>query len=268
MYVKIFAGILDSSIAKSTPLRRFFQDLLLLADPDGNVIATKEAIANRLRVPLEEVEWGISELLKPDPDSYTPDFDGRRIEALEGMGYGWRIVNYGFYRGLRTTSDLRAANARRQQAYRDRHKSNGSNAPVALRNESNAISEAEAEAEAEAEKIRTANAVRVESSDSTGVECHHVPVQKIVDLYHVSCSSLPRVFKLTAARREQIKARWREDMTDLEDWKTFFERVAKSDFLMGRAKPSAGRTKIFRADIGWLTKAENFAKIMEGKYDG
>jgi hypothetical protein len=34
---------------------------------------------------------------------------------------------------------------------------------------------------------------------------------------------------------------------------------------MGRAPPQQGKPP-FRADLEWLTKAANFAKIAEGKY--
>lgn len=267
MYVKIFAGILRSSIAKNTPLRRFFQDLLLLADQDGNVIATKDAIANELRVPLDEVDWGINELMKPDPESFSQEADGRRIMPINGCGYGWKIINYGFYRGMRTPQDQRAANAKRQQAWRDRQKSNGSNGSNALRNGNNAIAEAEAEAEANAD-AEEEQELHVKTPVLTGSKpVRKVPYEQILGLYEELLPTLPRIFKLSDARKQQIAARWRDDMTDLDDWREYFQRVASSSFLMGRSKPMPGR-KIFRADLTWLTKSENFLKVMEGKYDG
>lgn len=125
MYVKIFNRILDSSLADNPKLRHFFIDLLLCADPDGNIIMTKRAIAHRIRATEEEVEWALGELQKPDNESLTPDRHGRRIEPLPGHGYGWRVVNFRAYHDLKTANDLRAATAERVRRHREKHKKGG-----------------------------------------------------------------------------------------------------------------------------------------------
>lgn len=119
MYVKLYNQILDSSLADNRKLRHFFTDLLLCSDPDGNVIMTKEAIRNRIRATLEEVEWGIEELMKPDAVSLTPDHDGRRIIPLEGHGYGWKIINYSIYRDYKSAQQMREASAERVRKWRE-----------------------------------------------------------------------------------------------------------------------------------------------------
>jgi hypothetical protein len=93
------------------------------------------------------------------------------------------------------------------------------------------------------------------------------PIQQIVGLYHEHCPSLPRVAKLTPARRQAIRARWRNELTSLEDWADYFAVVERSDFLAGRAAPTGGRSKPFVADFDFLTKQANVVKVMEGKYD-
>lgn len=110
--------------------------------------------------------------------------------------------------------------------------------------------------------ITTANAVVVETPVSTA----RVPVQKIIELYHETLPELPRMAKLTAARRGQIEQRAREDLKTLDDWRAYFTDVRGSPFLMGRAPPSSGHPRPFRASLPWLTKAENFAKVREGNY--
>lgn len=93
-----------------------------------------------------------------------------------------------------------------------------------------------------------------------------VPVAEIVELYHqMLCPPLPRVEKLTDTRRGYIQQRWRQDLTDLEHWRNFFEHVRGSDFLMGRAKARDGRPP-FRADLEWLCRPANYTKIAEDKY--
>lgn len=92
-----------------------------------------------------------------------------------------------------------------------------------------------------------------------------IPLGKIVDLYHEVLPELPRVEKLTKTREGYLKQRWRQDLPSLEHWRHFFEFVRESDFLMGRARPSPGRPP-FIANLEWLTKEGNFAKIAEEKY--
>lgn len=91
------------------------------------------------------------------------------------------------------------------------------------------------------------------------------PVRKIVDLYHELLPELPTVQKITDTRRGYIQQRWREDLKELEHWRNFFNHVRQSDFLMGRAQPKPGQAP-FLADLEWLTKPGNFAKIAEEKY--
>ena len=123
MYVKVFNKILDSSIADNRRLRHFFIDLLLCADADGNVLMTKTAIAFRIRCDISEVEWGLAELMKPEPGSGTQEYEGRRIIPLEGHGYGWKIVNYSVYRDYKNSRDLREATAERVRRYRSKVRS-------------------------------------------------------------------------------------------------------------------------------------------------
>lgn len=89
-----------------------------------------------------------------------------------------------------------------------------------------------------------------------------IPYQQIVDLYHEKCPELMKVSKLNETRKRQIKARWLDKdfkSNSLEFWDWFFTTVNKSDFLCGRKTD-------FKADIQWLTKLDNFIKVMEGKY--
>jgi hypothetical protein len=122
MFIKLFTQILDSSIADNRPLRHFFTDLLLCADMRGYVMMTETAIARRIGATLEEVQHGIAELEGPDPRSKTPDHDGARIERLEGVGYGWRIINFETYKMMKSAEDLREKTNERVRRFREKHK--------------------------------------------------------------------------------------------------------------------------------------------------
>lgn len=110
MYAKVFTQIYDGTLCTKGPWQALvtFQQLLVLADQDGNVDMTAAAIARRTTIPLEIIELGIAELLQPDPESRTPTEEGRRLVPLsEGRSWGWRIVNYKHYRELKREEDRR-----------------------------------------------------------------------------------------------------------------------------------------------------------------
>lgn len=94
-----------------------------------------------------------------------------------------------------------------------------------------------------------------------------VPYQNIINLYHEVLPELPACKMLTAKRKGQIKQRWTKDMPAIENWKNYFNYVKQSPFLMGLVPPNGDR-KVFHADLEWLTKESNFAKVYEGKYHG
>ena len=120
MFVKLFNQILDSSIADDRRLRHFFTDILLCSDAQGYVMMTEAAISRRIGTTIEEVTWGLAELMKPDPRSKTPDHEGRRIEAVEGSGYGWRVINFESYKSLRSNEDMRDKTKERVRKFRDK----------------------------------------------------------------------------------------------------------------------------------------------------
>lgn len=85
-----------------------FQQLLVLADQDGNCDMTLQAISRRTTIPLDILTAGIAPLLELDPESRTPDAGGRRlIPLVEGRAWGWHIVNYEHYRQLKREEDRR-----------------------------------------------------------------------------------------------------------------------------------------------------------------
>ncbi len=109
MFAKIFTQIYDSSIANDWQVRVVFEDLLILATPEGVVDMTPEAISARTRIPLDIVSRALSELQKSDPKSRTPEHEGRRLILLNShRDWGWIIVNYSLYRGMRCEFDRRS----------------------------------------------------------------------------------------------------------------------------------------------------------------
>lgn len=93
------------------------------------------------------------------------------------------------------------------------------------------------------------------------------PHQEIIALYHEILPMCPEIRDWTPARAQQLRARWNENAKhqDLDYWRRYFTYVATCDFLVGR-RATHGRRPFF-ASLEWLTKAENFAKVREQRYE-
>jgi hypothetical protein len=84
-------------------------DLLVLADRDGVVDMTLDAIARRTNVPETIVANAIAHLMCADRASRSPEEDGRRLVKLDSRrDWGWQIVNYDHYRNIRDEESRRA----------------------------------------------------------------------------------------------------------------------------------------------------------------
>ena len=111
MYGKLFVQMYDGTLAKQGPWQAMvtFQQLIILADRNGTVDMTADAISRRTTIPLAIIELGLTALQQPDPESRSPDEAGRRIVLLDpGRSWGWQIVNYGHYRKIRNEEERRA----------------------------------------------------------------------------------------------------------------------------------------------------------------
>lgn len=118
MFAKVFGQIFDSSIAEDYNCRRMFIDLLVLADSDGVVDMTQEAISRRTNVPIEQVCKYIDQLQQPDLLSRSKKENGRRLIAIDPeRGWGWQVVNYRHYRQIRDEEARRSyfRDAKRKQ---------------------------------------------------------------------------------------------------------------------------------------------------------
>ena len=124
MFAKIFAQIFDSSIAQDYLTRHVFMDLLVLADRDGVVDMTVDAISRRTNVPENLVAHAIQELMGADDKSRSPLENGKRIVPLDShRDWGWQIVNYEHYRTIRDDESRRSYFRDYKREYRQSKKS-------------------------------------------------------------------------------------------------------------------------------------------------
>jgi hypothetical protein len=152
-YTKLFSSILDSTIwQEDAETRVVWITMLAMSDQHGEVPSSIPGLAKRAGVALAVCEKALLKFLSPDPYSRTPDFEGRRIEKMDG---GWRLLNYLKYRERATHEDQRRLNADRQRRFKERRGNapvTVGNAPVTANNGNSTEAEAEAEALAHKQK--------------------------------------------------------------------------------------------------------------------
>jgi hypothetical protein len=123
VYGKVFDSIYDGTLYGNWEAIATFQQLIVLANADGIVDMTPQAIAARTSFPLDLIQRGIKFLEAPDPYSRTPGDEGRRIALIdEHRPWGWRIVNHGKYKGLRDMAQKREADRLRISEKRKKNK--------------------------------------------------------------------------------------------------------------------------------------------------
>lgn len=104
-FTKLFSSITESTVwCEPHATVRVWIAMLAKADHVGRVFASIPGLANLARVTIEECEVAITTFLSPDKYSRTPDFEGRRIEPIDG---GWRLLNHAKYRALRDEESAR-----------------------------------------------------------------------------------------------------------------------------------------------------------------
>lgn len=97
------------------------------------------------------------------------------------------------------------------------------------------------------------------------------PVKEIVALYNKKLGPYLRtVRKMTPARAQAVRARWRDvaeivesqdRATVMEGMSDYFDKIARSNFLMGRVPGKA-----WRADFDFIFSQRGFTRIFEDKY--
>jgi len=114
-FVKIYRSLWDGTLGQQPDAWAVFIFMLAHCDADGVIQMTPGAIAAGSGLTIKKVRRGIEILEQPDPESRTPDEEGRRIVRLDGRrSWGWRIVNYLPYRES-TDAERKAAERHRKK---------------------------------------------------------------------------------------------------------------------------------------------------------
>ena len=114
-------------------------------------------------------------------------------------------------------------------------------------------------------KVKESKEEKSKEEESKEKKSIKYPYQGICDLWNSICVSLPKIAKLTEARKQKIRSRLDEFGCQPEEWlttaETLFRRVQASDFLTGRKTD-------WKASFDWVfDNGKNWVKVTEGNYD-
>lgn len=132
-YTKLFGSIVGSTIwSEDDKTRIVWITMLAMANQHGEVEASIPGLAKFAKVSIEATEHALEKLKSPDKYSRSKEFDGRRIEEIDG---GWLILNHAKYREKASEDDRREQARIRAQRFRERNAGvTHSNAPVTQSN--------------------------------------------------------------------------------------------------------------------------------------
>ena len=263
-FVKLDCGILDSTLWPDRNAREIFITSLLMAEPfeilddmqtikirsldDGGYLVPKgwygfvpaasTGIARRAGLEFESALDALERLASPEPESRTPDHEGRRMVRVDG---GFLILNFDLYRRKDHTAAMRS------KRYRERKFKSHTVTPVSHTVTPRSVTQAEGEAQADKDKRAAALSL----------------TSLILEEWNRMASGcgLPNCLVLSDKRRRSLALRICDPFF-CANWKSAMTRVSRSLFCRGSSDRG------WRASFDWFISPDSVAKIMEGKYDG
>jgi len=264
-YTKLFESILESTVwLESPPVKVVWITLLAMADRDGCVEASVPGLAKRAGVERPYCEQALAKFLSPDPDSRTPDHEGRRLEAIPG---GWRLLNYETYRERATKEEATNKATERQRRKRERDKA--LQGVTAVTNHAgHAIAEA-GKQEAGSRKAESSTEGPPEPAakewgwalQPDQVTPHKVSPLEVIAVWNETVTSpIPKASRLTPERTKRITARL-VSYPNLSDWILVIGWLNRQAWCRA---PGTGNHPTWTATLDWLCKSDdNVQKHLE-----
>jgi len=224
-FTKLFASITESTVwMQPDHVRLVWITMLAMADRQGRVMASIPGLAHRARVETEQCRQAIDILMAPDPDSRTKDFEGRRIEEIDG---GWRLLNHEKYRALRDEEAIKES--KREWASRNRQSKSGSTDSTVERDRpSSAHTEAYTDADTEADT--------------------YIPPLAI--------ARAPKGAKREPPTLDEVKDFFLSKGLTGNEYAKFYAHFDGNGWVQGRAKAPIKRWK--STAIGWILRKDEF----------
>ena len=251
-FTKLFSQILDSTIwDEPWNVKGVWITMLAMADHQGRVMASIPGLARRATVSLQECETALQVFLSPDHYSQSSEFEGRRIEVIDG---GWRLLNYLKYREMRDEEERREyqkkwAKSKRQSQNVDRCQE--------LSTSVDQCRPMSTQAEAEAEEESTTPTPSASPSGS-GLPPDE---EKALALWReiAEPAGLPAVIKLDTKRKASLHARLKDSgWLDLfREAITYASRHPEGAWMRG------GGTRPWKANLDYFLKPDAVLKTVE-----
>lgn len=124
-YTKLFSELIMSTVWREPDhVRILWITMLALKDHRTHVVRSSiPGLADAARISMDQCIQALEVLQSVDPYSRTTDFDGRRIQTVDG---GWLILNGEKYKNILDADDRREYQRVKQQEYRKARKSDTS----------------------------------------------------------------------------------------------------------------------------------------------
>jgi len=140
-YTKLFSSIIHSTIwRESKETKIVWITMLAMVNKKGEVEASIPGLAYAADVSIDECKSALKDLMSTDEYSRSKEYDGRRIEEIDG---GWLVLNYAKYREKMSDDKIREQAALRMQRMREKRKKN-INPPAELRSELRNVTKSDA----------------------------------------------------------------------------------------------------------------------------
>lgn len=256
VYNKLFSKIVRSSIwLESTETRLVWLTCLAIMDRDGFVdCAAVGNLASTARVSLKSARAAVARLEGPDADSSDQEFEGRRLERVEG---GWMVINAKKYRDI-VTAEVQRERTRIRVARSRAKKRDGNASVLPVPSSNTSVTQSEAEADTEVQADRTREAVLELVPTESGAIPHRTRIAS------------PPVLTYRTAGKQQT---WDLTIAQVDRWK---EQYPALDILAecrkAQAYTEAKSLKTAKGMpaflVGWLNKAQNWRRSDNGGVRG
>lgn len=209
-FAKIYRCLWDGTLGQEGDAWPMLVFLCTHANHRGIVEMAPRAIAARCGWTEERVRAGLAKLEEPDPQSRTPDEDGRRIVRLDPRReWGWRIVNYHPWR------EMTPAERQASKRFRDRAEAEKRSCPPGGVTESHGASRDVTQSHAESRRVtkkrEKEEAEEKQRPEEDGAERSAAPPSLGLDVPRVVVLTLPTNRKgVEFEVRDDRVAAWQE----------------------------------------------------------
>lgn len=195
MFAKVFKSLYYGSMLGKQTEQSVFICLLAHCDRDGNGELPAAVISTLTGINEDDVRLALEALSQADPDSRIKVDSGKRI-MLHGNGFGYSVVNYEHYRGMRDEEDRREQTRRAMRKLRHERSAKVSQGEpdVSQGEPPLAQAEAEEEAEVEADEDNTTCAERCSAPPAA-----RLPTNRSGEFYSVTKDEIERLQALYPA---------------------------------------------------------------------